>query len=241
MDELIAHREDGVLDLVLNRPAKMNALSGELIEALHAELDRADTDGTRLVVFRGEGKNLSAGFDFGGYDMQSEGDLVLRFVRIEQLLQRVFHAPYDTMAFAHGRNFGAGVDLFAVCHRRVAAPGASFRMPGLGFGLVLGSRRFVGLVGDSWARQVLHEGITFDAVEAQLRGFTTAVADTEAWATERERAVQAMHSLGADATSRLFRVTRTDSRAADMAELVASAARPGIAGRLRAYREALGK
>jgi enoyl-CoA hydratase/carnithine racemase len=241
MDELIARREDGVLDLVLNRPAKMNALSGELVEALHAELDRADTDGTRLVVFRSEGRNFSAGFDFGGYDTQSEGDLVLRFVRIEQLLQRVFHSPYDTLAFAHGRNFGAGVDLFAVCHRRIAAPGTSFRMPGLGFGLVLGSRRFAGLVGESWARQVLHEGITFEAGEAQGRGFTTVVADTEAWSAERERAVQAMRGLGADATTRLFRVTRTDSRAADMAELVASAARPGLVGRLRAYREALGK
>lgn len=241
MDELIARREDGVLDLVLNRPAKMNALSGELIEALHAELDRADTDGTRLVVFRSEGKNFSAGFDFGGYDTQSEGDLVLRFVRIEQLLQRVFHSPYDTLAFAHGRNFGAGVDLFAVCHRRIAAPGASFRMPGLGFGLVLGSRRFAGLVGESWARQVLHEGITFEAGEAQGRGFTTAVADTKAWPAERERAMQAMRGLGADATTRLFRVTRIDSRAADMAELIASAARPGLVGRLRAYREALGK
>jgi enoyl-CoA hydratase len=226
---------------VLDRPAKMNALSGGLVDALHAELDRAETDGTRLVVFRGEGKNFSAGFDFVGYDAQSEGELVLRFVRIEQLLQRVFHASYDTLAFAHGRNFGAGVDLFAVCNRRVAAPGASFRMPGLGFGLVLGSRRFAGLVGESWARQVLHEGITFDADQAHARGFVTAVADTDAWPAEQQRALQAVHGLGADATARLFRVTRTDSRAADMAELVASAARPGLVGRLRAYREALGK
>lgn len=241
MDELIAHRTGDVLELVLNRPAKMNALSGDLVEALHTELDRADVDGTRLVVFRGEGKNFSAGFDFGGYDTQSEGDLVLRFVRIEQLLQRVFHASYDTLAFAHGRNFGAGVDLFAVCNRRVAAPGTSFRMPGLGFGLVLGSRRFAGLVGESWARRVLHEGITFDADEAKQRGFTTDTADADAWRTERERAEHALRGLGADATTRLFRVTRTDSRAADMAELVASAARPGLIGRLRAYREALGK
>jgi len=241
MDDLIAHRENGVLELVLNRPAKMNALSGELVEALHTELDRADIDGTRLVVFRGEGKNFSAGFDFGGYDAQSEGELVLRFVRIEQLLQRVYHAAYDTLAFAQGRNFGAGVDLFAVCNRRVAAPDATFRMPGLGFGLVLGSRRFAALVGESWARQVLHEGITFDTREAHARGFTTVLSDTHAWPAERERAVQAMHGLGADAITRLFRVTRNDSRAADMAELVASAARPGLVGRLRTYREALGK
>ena len=41
----------------------------------------------RLLVLRGNGKNLSAGFDFGGVEAQSEGDLLLRFVRIEQLLQ----------------------------------------------------------------------------------------------------------------------------------------------------------
>lgn len=241
MAELIVSRQAGVLELTLNRPEKMNALSGSLVEALHEALDEADRDGTRLVVFRGEGKNFSAGFDFGGYDTQSEGDLVLRFIRIEQLLQRVCHARYDTLAFAHGRNFGAGVDLFAVCRRRVAVPSATFRMPGLGFGLVLGSRRFAGLVGESWARQVLQEGITFDSSDAYARGFVTAVADTEAWQEERARAECAMAGLGEDATMRLFRVTSTDTRAADMAELVASAARPGLQGRLRAYREALGK
>ena len=241
MGELLARRGEGVLELTLNRPEKMNALSASLVEALHAELDAADADGTRLVVFRGEGKNLSAGFDFGGYEAQSDGDLVLRFVRIEQLLQRVFHAHYDTLAFAQGRNFGAGVDLFAVCNRRVATPDASFRMPGLGFGLVLGSRRFAGLVGESWARQVLQEGITFDGTEAHARGFVTALADRDGWAAERERADTARRGLGDDATTRLFRVTHTDTRAADMAELVASAARPGLQGRLRAYREALGK
>jgi enoyl-CoA hydratase len=241
MGELLASRSGGVLELTLNRPEKMNALSASLVEALHEALDQADSDGTRLVIFRGEGKNFSAGFDFGGYDTQSEGDLVLRFVRIEQLLQRVAHASYDTLAFAHGRNFGAGVDLFAVCNRRVATPSSSFRMPGLGFGLVLGSRRFAAMVGESWARQVLQEGITFEGTEAHARGFVTALADADAWAGERTRAENAMHGLGEDATTRLFRVTRSDTRAADMAELVASAARPGLQGRLRAYREALGK
>jgi enoyl-CoA hydratase len=241
MGELLVSRSGGVLELTLNRPEKMNALSASLVEALHTALDDADRDGTRLVVFRGEGKNFSAGFDFGGYDTQSEGDLVLRFIRIEQLLQRVCHAHYDTLAFAQGRNFGAGVDLFAVCNRRVATPSATFRMPGLGFGLVLGSRRFAAMTSESWARQVLQEGITFDAVEAQARGFTTALAEADGWTAERERADTALHGLGEDATTRLFRVTRHDTRAADMAELVASAARPGLQGRLRAYREALGK
>ncbi|MCR2153265.1 hypothetical protein NSX49_23710, partial [Salmonella enterica] len=74
-------------------------------------------------------------------DAQSEGDLLLRFVRIETLLQRVAASPCLTVGLAHGRNFGAGVDLFGACKWRVSAPDASFRMPGLKFGLVLGTRR----------------------------------------------------------------------------------------------------
>src|SRR3546814_5225542 len=92
------------------------------------------------------GKNFSAGFDFTGYEDQTDGDLLLRMVRIETLLQRVAGSPSLTVALAHGRNFGAGVDLFAACKLRYCSPATSFRMPGLKFGLVLGTRRFRGIV-----------------------------------------------------------------------------------------------
>lgn len=241
MVDLVISREAGVLDIALNRPAKMNALNSDVVEALHQELDRADGDGTRLLVLRGEGRNFSAGFDFTGYGDQSEGDLLRRFVRIEQLLQRVYHAHYDTLAFAHGRNFGAGADLFAVCNRRIASADASFRMPGLRFGLVLGTRRFAALTSASWARGVLQDGISFDATEARSRGFVSAIAECERWP---ELSMDARHTaadLDADAAGRLFRVSRADTRDADMAELVASAARPGLMQRLRDYRHAQGK
>jgi enoyl-CoA hydratase/carnithine racemase len=238
MNDLVVQRGAGVLELTLNRPEKMNPLSGPLVEALHDELDRAEDDGTRLLVLRGEGRNFSAGFDFGGYEEQSEGDLLRRFIRIEQLLQRVYHASYDTMAFAHGRNFGAGVDLFAACNRRIGNGDATFRMPGLGFGLVLGTRRFAALAGSSWAREVLHDGITFDAGQAHSRGFVTTIAGQEAWPDLLAKARKAAYELTGDAAGRLFRVSRADTRDADMAELVASAARPGLLERLRDYRRA---
>ncbi|WP_426700788.1 enoyl-CoA hydratase/isomerase family protein [Rhodanobacter sp. Col0626] len=241
MAELVVHRSEGMLEITLARPEKMNALSATMVESLHEELDRAEGDGTRLLVLRGEGRNFSAGFDFGGYEEQSEGDLLRRFVRIEQLLQRVHHASYDTMAFVRGRNFGAGVDLFAACNRRVCTSHATFRMPGLSFGLVLGTRRFAALAGSGWAREVLHDGITFDAEQAHGHGFVTLLADDTRWAELSAAALQAACTLSGDAAERLFRVTRADTRDADMAELVASAARPGLLQRLRDYRQALGK
>ena len=226
---------DGVLTLTLDRGEKMNALSAPLVEALLAEVAGAAQRGVRLMVLRGSGKNFSAGFDMGGYEEQSDGDLLLRFVRIEQLLKAVRHAPFDTLALAHGRNFGAGVDLIAACARRVVAPEATFRMPGLRFGLVLGSRLFASRVGGERARQVLQESRTFSAAEAREWGFATDIASQEHWAPVLEKARTAATALPPEAAARLFSVTAEDHRDADLAELVRSAAQPGLKARIAAY------
>ncbi len=228
-------RQGTTLVATLDRADKMNALSGALVDELLALVDAASRDGTRLLVLRGNGRNFSAGFDMGGYESQSEGDLLLRFVRIEQLLQAVRHAPFDTLALAHGRNFGAGVDLIAACARRVAAPDATFRMPGLRFGLVLGSRLFAQRVGNDRARQVLQVSQTFGASDGEAWGFFTRVAPQEQWDDVIAQAASAASQLPAGPSARLFAVTSDDTRDADLAELVRSAAQPGLKGRIAEY------
>lgn len=235
MSGVTAGRSGTTLTLTLERPEKMNALSAAMVDALLSHLQEALADGTRLVVFRGKGKNFSAGFDFTGYEEQSEGDLLLRFTRIEQLLQAVYHAPFDTLVLAHGKNFGAGVDLAGVCSRRVASAEASFRMPGLRFGLVLGSRRFARQVGADRAQPILQEAKTFGAEEALRIGFLTAIAPQDEWDVAIAGAIGASSALPAAAAVRLFAVVREDTRDADLAELVRSAAAPGIKDRIAAY------
>ena len=232
---LKAELSEGVLTLTLDRAQKMNALSAGLVDALLDEVDGAAARGVRLLVLRGAGKNFSAGFDMGGHEAQSEGDLLLRFVRIEQLLQAVRHAPFDTLALAHGRNFGAGVDLVAACAHRVVAPESTFRMPGLRFGLVLGSRLFASRVGAARAREVLQVSRTFTAAEALEWGFATEVASQEHWAPVLQKARATATHLPAAAAARLFAVTAADHRDADLAELVRSAAEPGLKARIGAY------
>ncbi|KQO91179.1 enoyl-CoA hydratase/isomerase family protein [Methylobacterium sp. Leaf91] len=236
MDELLIARDGAMLTLTLNRPDKMNALSAPLVESLLDQIQQASTSDVRLLVLKGNGRNFSAGFDFGGYEDLSEGDLVLRFVRIEQLLQAVYHAPFDTLALAHGRNFGAGVDLICSCGRRVADPGATFRMPGLSFGLVLGTRRYAERVGNALARQVLEEGQAFDTTEALAAGFLTKAAPKEDWDEVVASAAATSVRLSVEANADLIAATSTDTRAMDLADLVTSAARPGLKERIRAYR-----
>src|SRR5262249_32414783 len=78
------------------RPDKANALDAGLVEALLVAVARAANSGARLLTLRGEGRHFCAGFDFSDLDQQSDGDLLHRFVRIEQLLHALHHPPLPT-------------------------------------------------------------------------------------------------------------------------------------------------
>lgn len=220
----------------LNRPQKRNALSPELVEALILELDAARQSGIALIVFKGNGRNFCAGFDLSDYEEVSDGDLLLRMVRIETLLQQVAAYPGITLALADGANYGAGVDLIAACNRRHATPEALFRMPGLKFGLVLGTRRFRDIVGRSAALSILGCARAFDAKEALDLGFLHSTTPTDNWAGVVSDTLLQATALDPTARVALHSVLSSALFDNDMAELVKSASRPSLKSRIRAYR-----
>lgn len=236
-DELIRKHEGHVTHLTLNRPQKANALSSSLVEALLNAVEYAYTDGTRLMILDGAGAHFCAGFDFSDYPEQSEGDLALRFIRIETLLQQLYHAPFETLVFAHGRNFGAGADLACCCGVRVAAPGTTFHMPGLRFGMVLGTRRLAYRIGADNARTVLGASRTIDADEALKMHFITRVAAQPEWPALVAATRAGCELLTPSAAAALHRQTVVDSRAEDMAALANSVSAPGLKERIRLFRE----
>jgi len=218
-----------------NRAAKMNALNAEMVEEIIQGIDHAHASGARLLMFIGAGKNFCAGFDFANIDSQSDGDLLLRFVRIETLLHMVASSPCLTVAYAHGKTFGAGVDLFVVCKKRYCAPDASFRMPGLKFGLVLGSRRFCELVGREVALDVLQEAKTITALEAQAIGLLHGIKECTEWPNLETEAQRIARALPHHTQKHLFQVLDLTVPDRDMANLVRSAAYPSLKKRLSEY------
>ncbi|QNP47360.1 enoyl-CoA hydratase/isomerase family protein [Diaphorobacter aerolatus] len=225
--------------LTLNRPDKRNALSAALVEALLAAVSEASAAQAPLLVLQGAGVNLSAGFDFTGYEAESEGDLLLRFVRIETLLQQIAYGPFATLALAHGNNFGAGVDLFAACRHRWCAPQSRFRMPGLKFGLALGTRRLASLVGESHAYSLLETTASFGDEHAQRIGFVQGTKSPDEWPALIAQVSASTLSLPPEGRRLLRELTRSShrDRDGDMAALVASASAPGLKERIRVYRE----
>jgi enoyl-CoA hydratase/carnithine racemase len=238
---VLQESRDGLKILKLNRPASSNALSAAMVEELLRHVRESTSDGTRTLVFTGSGSNFCAGFDLSGLDEERDADLLARFVRIELLLQAVYMAELDTVACAKGAAYGAGADLFAACRFRLADPGARFAMPGLQFGVALGTRRFAALVGETTAYEILASGVPYDARRALDIGLASQIEDEARWSAlieERHR----MRRVSRAALERLARLTRHDACAADMHALVESASEPGLVERVRRYRErALGQ
>lgn len=219
----------------LNRPDKMNALNAELVEALLQGVGDAHASGARLLVFQGVGRNFSAGFDQGELDSQSDADLLLRLVRVETLLHLVASSPCLTVAFAHGRNFGAGVDLFAACQHRYSAADASFRMPGLRFGLVLGTRRFGDVVGYAKAREILEQTRQMSASEALDIGLVTKLVEAGERPDTVAETLRIATLLDPTTQQHLYRVLDRERADQDLADLVRSASRPGLKARILDY------
>ena len=222
----------GITTLTLQRPERGNALGPELVEALISAAEAAMADqSVHTLVLRGAGRHFCTGLDLTDLATLSDGDLLLRLVRIETLLALLWHAPIRTVALAHGRTWGAGADLFAVCEQRLVNPDTTLRFPGAQFGIVLGTRRLAERIGGDAARALVLEGGELDAPQALALGLATQLGDTAAeLAAPRPDAATARAIRGA---------TRDDCRDADLAALVRSAARPGLQSRITAYRARL--
>jgi enoyl-CoA hydratase len=241
----------GVASIALDRPDRGNALSAPLVEALLAEVGRCTTDRSlHTLLLLGAGPHFCTGFDLSDLDTATDADLLLRLVRIETLLAQLWHAPIRTVAINTGRAWGAGADLFASCELRLAGKAATFRFPGAGFGIVLGSRRLAERVGVERAREWVTRGSGIDAASAIAAGLASGAADQLQMPAGSERDIDATASFwrhqfalappaDRETVAAIHAATRRDLTDADLSTLVRSAARPGLAARMIGYRDRL--
>lgn len=231
--------QDGVATLRLDRPDRGNALSAGLVATLHAGVEAAIADhAIHTLVFASEGAHFCTGFDLSSLESETDASLAERFVAVERLLQAVWHAPLRTVAVARGRTWGAGADLFASCDIRSVAPDASLRFPGSAFGIVLGTRRLVELLGWDEARPLVTEGAAVAADRAIAIRLATDLHDNEgdAWSA---RKLAVVPIADRETLAAIRAATRPDHRADDLDVLRRSATRPGLRQRIEAYRARL--
>jgi enoyl-CoA hydratase/carnithine racemase len=133
-------RWDGQLVLSLNRPARHNAFSVAMRDALVEGLQMASADESVLqVVLRGEGPSFCSGgdlYEFGDSPDPATAHGVRSTRNPGRLLAQIAER---TEAQVHGACIGAGVELPAFAKRVVARPGTFFQLPELSMGLVPGA------------------------------------------------------------------------------------------------------
>jgi enoyl-CoA hydratase/carnithine racemase len=165
--------------LTLNRPAKLNALSGELVGQLVAAVDLAAADPrVRVVVIEGAGRAFSAGYDLTEESEGGVGGPVgwrrLLAVDVEATL-RVLDCPKPVIAQVHGYALAGGLELAMACDLIVAAEGTKLGEPEIRYGSAPVTLLMPYLIGQKRTRELLLTGDLIDAVEAERIGLINRV------------------------------------------------------------------
>lgn len=131
-----------VAHITMNAPERLNALSDEMIAALHEKLDDfADDPQTRVITLSGSGKAFCAGHDLRQMTAMRQaedgGAAAFKdlFARCTRLMTRIQTLPQPVIAQVHGIATAAGCQLVATCDLAVAAEGTRFGVNGVNIGL----------------------------------------------------------------------------------------------------------
>src|SRR5271167_259849 len=167
-------RRGSVAFLTLNRPSQYNALSEQMLAALHAALDELGSDtAVRAVVLGGAGKAFCAGHDLKQMKANPSREYYQRlFDDCSRLMMRIQTLPQPVIARVHGIATAAGCQLVAACDLAIAAADARFAVSGINVGLFCAtpSVALARNVGRKSAFEMLVTGGFIDAPTAAQRG-----------------------------------------------------------------------
>jgi enoyl-CoA hydratase len=181
-DRMLAHRDGAIGWITFNNPARHNAVSLAMWEALHEIVQAfAADEAIRVVVVRGAGdRAFVSGADISEFEEKRSSAETTRAYNATS--QRASLALRDlgkpTIAMVQGYCVGGGVSIALSCDLRMAADAASFAVPaaklGLGYDFE-GVRKLVDVVGPSFAREIFYTARQFSAQEALAMGLVNRV------------------------------------------------------------------
>lgn len=239
-DRITVAITDGVADVRLARPDKMNALDIAMFEALVDTTARLSRErGLRAVVLSGEGRAFCAGLDMGRFAaMKDSGGAGLPGGADRDLAARTYgeanfpqqavwgwrQLPVPVIAAVHGVAFGGGFQLALGADMRFLTPDARMSIMEIKWGLVpdmAGTPILARLVRDDVLRDLTYTGRVFSAQEALAYGLATRIVDDpHAAALEAARDIAGRSPDAIRAAKRMFNALGGDPAPALMTESV---------------------
>ncbi len=188
---IITKFEDRIATLTLNRPDKLNALSGDLL-AQSIEAVRAWSADAHVgaIVVTGAGRAFCAGGDVSTMAQPGEQSLeqnIDRLRSMQELSWLLYNSPKVTVAAVNGFAMGAGLGICLACDLRIASDQAKFgtAYAKVGFGGDFGTTWLLTrYAGASKAKELLFLADVFDAAEAHRLGLVNRVVPHERLQTE---------------------------------------------------------
>ena len=170
-----------ITELRLDNPAKMNALTVEMLGALSAHLERIERDpAISAVMLTAEGdRAFCTGADINGWGDLTPAEFARHWVRDgHRIFDRLARLSKPTLAVINGHAFGGGLELAAACDLRVMAPKAALALPEAGVGIVpgwSGTQRLLRLLPEPMVKEMALFGHRIKADRALACGFVAAV------------------------------------------------------------------
>ncbi|KJK22437.1 enoyl-CoA hydratase [Burkholderiaceae bacterium 16] len=229
-ERIILTIDDGVAEVRLNRPDKMNALDPAMFDALiETGQQLACEPGLRAVVLSGEGRAFCAGLDMqsmaglgGGSEGIAAGRLAARTHGISNRPQFACmvwrELPVPVIAAVHGVAFGGGLQVALGADLRYVSADTRMSVMEIKWGLVpdmAGMLLLRGLVRPDRLRELIYSGRIVNAEEACALGLATAVVgDPRATALATARDIANRSPDAIRAAKRLMQVSEDGDGAA---------------------------
>jgi enoyl-CoA hydratase/carnithine racemase len=122
--------KDNAVELVLNRPNSLNALSTPMLKEIRSALSYINSLPQNIIVLRGEGRTFCVGGDVkeikGGVSFNTYFERVSTLQEIASLLRET---EKIIIAVLHGHVVGGGMIMSLYADIRIAAEGTVFRLP----------------------------------------------------------------------------------------------------------------
>lgn len=236
--------ENGVAEIILNRPAKMNAFDDAMVAEMNARLAEAKRAGVRALLIRGEGSGFSAGRDLAGAEPGKEdAEAILKTV-FNPVIQTIADFPAPTFAAVHGPCLGVGLGIALACDVAYVADDAKVGSPFARIGAVLDSGAHAFLVerlGGHMTLELVYSSRLISGTEAAQMGiFNRAVPRDSVLAEVRKLAAQVAQGPTAAFMESKRIVRRIRDEKLGLREVLECEARAqGAAGRTADYREGI--
>ncbi|MFK7884695.1 MAG: enoyl-CoA hydratase/isomerase family protein [Phycisphaerales bacterium] len=172
-----------IATLTLNRPDARNAMSIDLLEALHNRMDELERDrrNAHVLVVTGSGRSFSAGMDLKAVLIELSGDATLGkrlLMSLAEFTLRLRALPMVTVASVNGAAIGGGCGLTCVCDVMITHEDAKLGFPEVDLGLcpAVIAPWVVRKLGPSRARYAMLMGGVMSGAQAHAIGLADLVA-----------------------------------------------------------------